>query len=96
MSAAFLAGRTEGRLQHALRKTSPNFSGFSRKVSVNSVGHNSREEVEAYIASQVDAACFADPSFCDLLKEFTTICEDVDLSLPTESAVAVQPDSPPG
>ena len=52
---------------------------------MNTVGHNCREDVEAYIASQVDAACFADPSFRDMLKEFTTIREDVDLSLPTES-----------
>ena len=84
MSPVFLAG-AKGRLQHALRKASPNFSGFSRKVSVNTVGHNCREDVEAYIASQVDAASFADPSFRDMLKEFTTIREDVDLSLPTES-----------
>ena len=85
VSPVFLAGRTKGRLQHALRKAASNFTGFSRKVSVNTVGHNCREDVEAYIASQVDAECFADSSFCDLLKEFTTICEDVDLSLPTES-----------
>ncbi len=81
----FSGGAHKGRLQHALRKASPNFSGFSRKVSVNTVGHNCREDVEAYIASQVDAASFADPSFRDMLKEFTTIREDVDLSLPTES-----------
>ena len=81
----FSGGAAKGRLQHALRKATPNFSGFSRKVSVNTVGHNCREDVEAYIASQVDAAAFADPSFRDMLKEFTTIREDVDLSLPTES-----------
>jgi REP element-mobilizing transposase RayT len=85
VSPVVLAGRAKGRLQHALRKTTPDFSGFSRKVSVNAVGHNCREDVEAYIASQVDVACFADPSFNDLLKEFTTICQDIDLSIPTES-----------
>ena len=94
VSPVFLAARAKGRLQHALTKAVSSFSGFSRKVSVNTVGHNCREDVEAYIASQVDAASFADPSFRELLTEFTTICEDVDLLQPTESLhgrVLVQP-----
>jgi REP element-mobilizing transposase RayT len=86
VSLVFLAGRAKGRLQHALRQTVPGFSGFRRKVSVCSVGHNCREDVEAYIASQVDRARFADPSFRALMNEFTVIREDVDLSEPTESA----------
>ena len=86
VSPVFLAGRAKGRMQHALRKSAQNFSGFSRKVSVHSIGHNCREDVEAYVASQVEAADFVDPSFRDMLKEFTTICDGVDLSLATESS----------
>jgi REP element-mobilizing transposase RayT len=86
VSPVFLAGRAKGRLQHAIRKTTRGFPGFSRKVSVCSVGHNSREDVEAYIASQVDTARFAVPSLRALLAEFTVVCKDVDLSVPTETA----------
>ena len=86
VSPLLVAGRAKGRLQHALRQTVPAFSGFSRKVSVCSVGHNCREDVEAYIASQVEKARFADPSFRALMQEFTVVHEDVDLSKPTESA----------
>jgi REP element-mobilizing transposase RayT len=85
VSPVFLAARAKGRLQHALRRVNRSFSGFSRKVSVCSVGHNCREDVEAYIASQVDVARFADPTFRALFKEFTVVCDDAELSLPTES-----------
>ena len=81
----FLAGRAERLPAARPAKVCQELAGFSRKVSVYTVGHNCREDVEAYIASQVDAARFADPAFPDLMKEFTTICGDVDLSLPTES-----------
>lgn len=86
VSPVFLSGRVKGRLDHGLRRMATGFSGFSRKVSVTSVGHNCRPQVEAYIASQVDAARFADPSFQALMREFTFVDECVDLSLPTESA----------
>ncbi len=86
VSPAFVAGRAKGRLQHALRQAVPAFSGFSRKVSVCSVGHNCREDVEAYIAAQVETTRFADPSFRTLMNKFTVICDAVDLSQPTESA----------
>ena len=85
VSPVFLAARAKGRLQHAL-KAVPTFPGFSRKVSVRSLGHNVRQDVERYIASQVDAARFADPATAALVKEFTVVCGDVDLSAPTESA----------
>jgi REP element-mobilizing transposase RayT len=86
VSPVFVAGRAKGRLQHAVRRATPMFSGFRRKVSVFSVGHNCREDVEAYVASQVDSAQFADPAFRALMTEFTVVCKDVDLSAPTESA----------
>ncbi|MGA2618035.1 MAG: transposase [Thermoguttaceae bacterium] len=86
ISPVFLAARAKARLQHALRKVGPTFSGFSRKVSVCSVGHNCRQDVEVYIAAQVDAARFSDPAFRAILQESTVLCDGVDLSVPTESA----------
>ena len=43
----------KGTTDHALRRATPGFPGFRRKVSVCSVGHNCREQVEAYIGSRV-------------------------------------------
>jgi REP element-mobilizing transposase RayT len=86
VSPVFLAGRAKGRLQHALRRTAASSSGFRRKVSVCSVGHNCREDVESYIASQVQATPCLDPTLRVLFDEFTVVCYAVDLSLPTESA----------
>ena len=86
VSPIFLAGRAKGRLQHALRKVVPDFGGFRRKVSVHSVGHNCREDVEAYVAAQVETATFVDARFRDMLQEFTTTRPEVDLAQPTESS----------
>ena len=86
VSPALLAGRAKGRLDHALRKAVPGYEGFRRKVSVRTVGHNCRQQVEAYVAAQVGAARFSDPAFEKLLNEFTVANETVDLFLPTESA----------
>jgi len=86
VSPVFLASRAKGRLQHELRKSGLTFAGFSRKVAVRTLGHNRREHVEAYIASQVDRERFCDPSFEALIREFTVVCPDVDLSQPTETA----------
>jgi REP element-mobilizing transposase RayT len=86
MSPVLVASRAKGRLQHALRQAVPAFSGFSRKVSVCSVGHNCREDVEGYIVSQVERARFADPSLQALLQEFIVVRKDVNLSEPTTSA----------
>ena len=88
VSPVFLAQRAKGRLQYALRQAKISFSGFSRKVSVNTVGHNCREQVEAYVASQVGTARFDDPSLCETLKEFTTVRPDVDLSHPPSRRMA--------
>ena len=86
VSPMLLAGRAKGRLQHATRKVAADFPGFSRKVAVRSVGHNRREDVEAYIRSQVTKERFADPRFESLMEEFTVSCPQVDLALPSESA----------
>ncbi len=86
VSPVFLAGRVKGRLDHAFRKASREFPGLSRKLSVTSVGHNTREQVEAYVASQVIEARFVDPAFRALMHEFTVVDETADLSMPTEAA----------
>lgn len=85
VAPVLLAQRAKGRLQHALRTAAPSFSGFRRKVSVSSVGHNRRADVEAYVASQVDASSFDDPLFRTLLREFT-VDHGEDLALPIESS----------
>ncbi len=86
VSPVFLAARAKGRLQYALRKASAAFEGFSRKVSVRSLGDNTREQVQRYIASQVKKAGFVDPRFRKALEEFTVVCPEVDLSVPDTSA----------
>jgi len=82
----FLAGRAKGRLQHALKGGNVGFPGFTRKLSVRSVGENHRTDVENYIASQVHRSQFVDPGFQDLLRQFTVCCPEVDLSQPAETA----------
>lgn len=85
VSPVLLASRTKGRLQHALRAAGT-FAEFSRMVSVRSVGENTREQVERYIASQVAHEQFVDARFREELAEFTIRCPEVDLSLPSESS----------
>jgi REP element-mobilizing transposase RayT len=80
-----LAARAKGRLQHALRMLGKP-QQFSRKLAVRSIGDNRSEDVEGYIASQVEKEQFADRSFADSLREFTIIDRDVDLSRPLVSA----------
>ena len=72
VSPVLLATRAKGRLQHALRNAGRGFPGFTRKVSVRSIGENTSQDVEAYIASQVEKASFDDPRFCAMLAQFTS------------------------
>ena len=85
VSPVVLAQRAKGRLQNDLRKSSSAFAGFSRKVSVRSVGENSRQQVEEYIDGQVGKERFLDSGFEAVLRQFTVRCPEVDLSQPTES-----------
>lgn len=82
ISPVFLATRVKGRLKHALRKQG-NRLQFSRKLAVRSIGDNTRADVEAYIARQVDKEPFADVRFRDEMREFTVKVRDVDLAEPT-------------
>jgi REP element-mobilizing transposase RayT len=82
VSPVFLATRVKGRLQDVLRKQG-NQLQFSRKLAVRSIGENTRANVEAYIARQVDKEAFADLRFRDTMREFTVKMDGVDLAEPT-------------
>lgn len=84
VSPAVVAARAKGRLHFALRKAGLQLP-LSRKVSVRSVGDNTRRDVEAYVESQVGSADFVDERFANLLSEFQVANDDVDLSQPAAS-----------
>jgi REP element-mobilizing transposase RayT len=86
VSPIFLARRAKGRLQYLLRTAGHGFPGFSRKVSVRSVGENTSKDVTAYIASQVVRETFDDARFRAMLAQFTRTFPAVDLADPNESA----------
>lgn len=82
VSPLFLAARAKGRVQHALRLKGK-LCKFSRKVGVRSVGNNRLQDVEKYIANQVEKSAYIDPRFKEKLRQFTFIDRAVDLTLPT-------------
>jgi len=85
VSPTFLAGRAKGRLDHALRAAGSPID-FSRKIAVRSVGDNTRTDVESYVERQVGKERFIDPQYEQLMREFTVVRREVDLSLPAASA----------
>ena len=85
VSPVLLATRAKGRLQYSLRNIG-GFPGFTRKVSVRSVGDNTSQDVVAYVASQVEKESFNDPRFRAMLAQFTCGFPPVDLAVPSESA----------
>jgi REP element-mobilizing transposase RayT len=84
VSPVTLAARVKGRLQHHCRLAG-NRVAFSRKVSIRSIGHNHRQQVEGYIAGQAAKESLADEHFRELLQRLSIIRNDVDLSQPSES-----------
>jgi REP element-mobilizing transposase RayT len=56
---------------------------FSRKVAFRSIGENTREQVEAYIANQVTKECFVDDRFSEFMKSFTVTDPSARLEDPT-------------
>lgn len=84
VSPVLFTARVKGRLQHALRIGGQE-TKFSRKVAFRTVGENRRADVEAYIERQVDKERFVDPNYQRLMKQFTIVNQDVDLSKPTET-----------
>lgn len=85
VSPLLVATRAKGRLDHAIRMTGVSLP-FSRKVSVRSIGDNTREDIERYILEQVSNEQFVDPRFAEMLSHYTTTVSDVDLSQPTDTA----------
>lgn len=90
VSPVFLATRVKGRLQHVLR-TQGNALQFSRKLAVRSIGDNTRADVGAYIARQVDKESFADVRFREAMRELTVEQRGVDLAEPTATDSGVCP-----
>jgi REP element-mobilizing transposase RayT len=84
VSPVHFAQRVKGRLQHALR-TRRTPVKFSRKVSVRTIGENTRTTVEQYISEQIDRSDVADPDFAETLSEFAYEDSKVDLSMATET-----------
>lgn len=85
VAPVFCAARLKGRLQHSLRDAG--WTGkFSRKVSLRSVGHNSREVVERYIRNQAAAGDFADPRFAAKLEGYRRSAPEVDLAGPATTS----------
>jgi REP element-mobilizing transposase RayT len=72
----------KGRLQHALRQAGVPCR-FSRQLGFRTLGENRRDQVEAYIAKQVDNACFLDERFRDVLKRFAMSNDAISLREPT-------------
>ncbi len=81
VSPVLLAARAKGRLQHALRAAGAPVA-FSRKVSVRSVGENTRADVEGYLARQVERGEFADPRFRERMARYTAVRDVTDLAAP--------------
>ena len=82
ISLILFAARVKGRLQYAFRSSGMPVV-FSRKVSVRSLGENTRTDVENYIRSQVQRGDFADPRFAERMKRYTVERDDVDLAQPS-------------
>jgi len=85
VSPVLLATRAKGRLQYSLRNID-GFPGFTRKVSIRSIGDNTSQDVAAYIASQVEKERFVDPRFRAMLEQFTCAFPVIDVATASESA----------
>ena len=70
VAPSFCANRAKGRLQHALRQAGTPVS-FRGNVGFRTLGDNTRQVVERYIARQAQKSDYADPRFRDLLGGFT-------------------------
>ena len=73
--------KVKGRIDNALRKLGTPMK-FSRKVSMRSLGDNTRKIVEGYVAKQVRKSDYVDERFKKILGEFTEKCGEIDLSEP--------------
>lgn len=76
-----LTALAKGRLQHALRVGGKPVA-FSRKVALRSVGHSTRETIEAYVRTQLKRERLADPRFEEELRKLSFHDPKLDLSNP--------------
>ena len=79
-----IAALAKGRLQHALRVEGKPVA-FSRKVSLRSIGHGTRETIEAYVRTQLKRERLADPRFEEGLRKLSFCDPKVDLSCPSST-----------
>ena len=66
VAPTLVTARVKGRLQHAFREAGLGVK-FSRKLAMQSIGENHREDVEAYIANQIERESWADPRIMQVL-----------------------------
>ena len=78
--------RVKGRLQHLMRKTTPN--AFQRNYGLRSIGSTRREKLEAYLASQLAHHPMADSRVTERLARFQIHDPCVDLSKPRRTSHA--------
>ncbi len=77
VAPTLFTARVKGRLQHSLAGAGLRVK-FSRKVAMRLIGENHREEVEAYIASQIANESWCDPRIMEVLAPFTVTNPDAD------------------
>ncbi len=83
VSPVFCCARVKGRLQHAFRKNSSPID-FSRKIGFRSLGDNTREIVQKYIAGQAVKSDYIDPRFKEWLEKFNSKFERVNIAEPEQ------------
>jgi REP element-mobilizing transposase RayT len=83
ISPVIACRKIKGRLDHSLRQDGA--TRFSRKVSFRSLGVNTRDVVESYVARQVRKSNYGDPRFREFLSEFTVMGK-ADLADPYQGA----------
>lgn len=71
--------RVKGRLQYLIRNRLP--KAWKGNYGIRSIGHVTRQTVEAYVASQLGHHPMADPRIQDRLRRFQIVRTEVDLSL---------------
>ena len=84
VSPVLCAGRAKGRLQHELRQAGTPVS-FSRRIGLRTLGANTREIVERYVAGQAAKSDYVDPRFKAYLDGFAVKNAAVRLAAPSAS-----------
>lgn len=82
-----IAQRVKGRLQHLIRESRP--TAFRRNYSLRSIGSETRETLEGYLASQLGHHPCADSRVTEQLQEMQLHNPAVDLSQPSHTSHAI-------